>query len=278
MRKIYINYNELECVKMAVMKITEREWTRMGKDYKGITNGQMSMLYYDPRCGTCSIPVEIDNEYGMEYGKYTYRSGCNIYSVYAYSMAEALRIIRHNNNYFGDLRDLRREKPYACEERARIISGHSVYVYGGYYEITDTDGMSVIHSGFCESGLTPRDVYGLHYPAHPKNGVLVEDATLFFNERGLRFYGTIVQSATLEIDEHFPMVDGYTLKYTLHGSDHISVARWNERPRVIAADGVILLPDSIRLPDPVRFRGKGEDYLKVITQRLDDGNVAWWEL
>ena len=263
---------------MVVMKITEREWTRMSDNYKGVNNGQMSMLYYDPRYGTCSIPVEIDNEYGLEYGKYTYRTGFNIYSVYAYSMSEALRIIRQNNNYFGDLCDLCREKSYSCDEQARIINGHSVYVFGGYYEITGTDGMNVIHSGYCESGLTPRDVYTLHYPPHPKDGLLVENATLFFNERNLRFYGTIVQSAALEIDKCFPLVDGYTPKYTLVGSDHVSIARWDVPPRVIAADGVIMLPDSIRIPDRVRVRKKGEDYLKVITQYLDGENVAWWEL
>lgn len=149
------------------MTITTREWNRISPDYKSDNGGDKSMLYYSPRHGTCSIPVQLDDENGREYGEYHFQTGAGAYSVFAYSMAEALRIIRSVGHSPSTITGLKRDTPYRQKEQAEIIDGRIVYIFGGQYEISDRDGLEMVRFGDCQPDATPREVYAMHFPPEP---------------------------------------------------------------------------------------------------------------
>lgn len=149
---------------MSTLAITTRDWNRIPKNYKTDNGGYKSILYLTSR-GTCLIPVCLDDENGLEYGPYRFKIHGVIHRVFAYSMAEALRIIRASGLYsFKGLSDLERETPYRSGEQTDIIDGRIVYIIGNRYEISDKDGQEVVLSGACEPFATPRQVYEKHFP------------------------------------------------------------------------------------------------------------------
>lgn len=149
---------------MTSMTITMQDWNRIGENYKTDDGGNKAILYHTSR-GTSLIPVRIDDENGMEYGSYRFKAHGLAHRVFAYSMAEALRIIRNSGLYsFKRLSALERENPYRLREQAEIIDGRIVYIIGGHYEISDEDGKEVVLFGNCEPDSTPRLVYEKHFP------------------------------------------------------------------------------------------------------------------
>ena len=155
---------------MSVMAITTREWNRISNDYKTEIDGKRTMLYYSPRYGTCSIPVVLDDENGREYGKYHFSANGSAYSVYAYSMAEVLRIIRSVGHNVFKVTDLEREIPYKQHERAEIINGRIVYIIGNDYEISDDEWLEMVCFGNCESDTKPQEVYAANFPHLDRGG------------------------------------------------------------------------------------------------------------
>lgn len=145
------------------MMITTREWNRISDEYKSDNDGRRSMLYYSPSHGTCSIPVQLDDINGREYGKYNFHANGRTYAVYAYSMAEALRIIRSAGHNVSRITGLKREVPYSLREQAEVINGRIVYIVGNQYEISDKNGIEMVRFGDCGSDATPREIYAKHF-------------------------------------------------------------------------------------------------------------------
>lgn len=77
---------------MIVKKITSREWKRIGADYRSIINGLHYILEYDQQYGTCLVPVEIDDENGLEKNVYSFVEMFLTYRVNAYTEEEARAI------------------------------------------------------------------------------------------------------------------------------------------------------------------------------------------
>lgn len=171
---------------MSAMVITTREWNRISNDYKTDNDGKKAMLYYSPRHGTCSIPVRLDDESGLEYGKYRFRVHGAAYDVYAYSMAEALRIIRSCGHSAGKITGLEREFPYRQREQADIIGGRIVYVIGDRYEISDVEGLEVVFCGDCEPDASPREVYTMHFPLPDQERTASSHRTMFLGNQRMR--------------------------------------------------------------------------------------------
>lgn len=40
-------------------QITAEEWRKKHRDFKSIKDGQRYVLEYDPKVGTCLVPVEV---------------------------------------------------------------------------------------------------------------------------------------------------------------------------------------------------------------------------
>lgn len=91
-----------------MMKITSREWERLANDFKSITDGQRSMLMYDAECGTCSVPVEIDDENGLEYSEYLFEA-CGIpFRVHAYTLEDAMKYAVQDGHALSLIQNMRR--------------------------------------------------------------------------------------------------------------------------------------------------------------------------
>lgn len=75
-----------------MLKITTREWNRIGKSYRSIQGGQRYILAYDPFLGTCLNPVQIDDVDGLEKSLYTFEELFLRYNVNAYTEKEAREI------------------------------------------------------------------------------------------------------------------------------------------------------------------------------------------
>lgn len=149
---------------MSSLAITTRDWNRIDKNYKTDNGGNKAILYLTSR-GTCLIPVRLDDEKGMEYGAYRFKVHGVAHCVFAYSMAEALRIIRNSGRYsFKGLSALERETPYRSREQAEIVDGRIVYIIGDHYEISGEDCQEVVLSGDCGQDATPMQVYEMHFP------------------------------------------------------------------------------------------------------------------
>jgi len=148
---------------MSSLAITTRDWNRINNNYKTDNGGSKAILHLTSR-GTCLIPVRLDDENGLEYGPYRFKVHGTAHRVFAYSMAEALRIIRGSGMYsIKGLSALERETPYRKREQAEIINGRIVYIIGDHYEISGEDGQEVVLSGDCEPDATPSQVYGEHF-------------------------------------------------------------------------------------------------------------------
>lgn len=253
------------------MKITTKEWDSITSDYKSDIDGQKYMLYYLPRYGTCLIPVSLDDDEGLGFGIYHFEESGVKHSVYAYSMADALRKILHcDHHYIPSITGLRRGKPYQSGEQVKIIDGYIVYVKGCWYDISDPDGGESRFSGFCEPGTTPRAVYRLHFPPCQRDGMPVEKATLFFLDHTIRF-DAWVETAILVPCERYELVEGYALTYKLCGSEKETCVEWNSRPRIIAANDFVDLPPHNRSVPAAKYLDAATDYL------LSKG-IGWQEL
>lgn len=149
---------------MTSLTITTRDWNRIDENYKTDDGKHKAVLYLTSH-GTRLIPVRLDDENGLEYGAYRFKVHGIAHRVFAYSMGEALRIIRDSGLYsVKGLTALERESPYRTLEQAEIIDGRIVYIIGDRYEITGKAGQQVTISGDCVPGTTPRQVYEQVFP------------------------------------------------------------------------------------------------------------------
>lgn len=92
---------------MIMKKITSREWLRIGADYRSIINGQHYILEYDQQYGTCLVPVEIDDENGLEKNVYTFVEMFLTYRVNAYTEEEARTIAISSGHSPSLMKDFR---------------------------------------------------------------------------------------------------------------------------------------------------------------------------
>lgn len=87
-----------------MMKITQREWNT--HQYKHVSNGQKYIIHQG-----CLEPVEIDNENGLEIGKYLFEEHGLTFWCLAYTEDDALEIIKHSTwgHNLNSIKNLRRE-------------------------------------------------------------------------------------------------------------------------------------------------------------------------
>lgn len=180
----------------SVMSITTREWNRISSGYKTETGCQKSILYYDDRFGTCLMPVRLDDETGLEFGAYTFEESGLRFRVYAYSMAEALRIIRRSDHLFSKVQNLLRKEPYPHPEQVKLILGRLVYLHGRQYQISGPDGRGVEFAGECSLQSTPDEVYTWHFEPIHADKTVFENVTLFFSYAGK---GRVLQADTARL-------------------------------------------------------------------------------
>lgn len=85
-----------------MFKITSKQWNKTSKDYKSIINDTKYIMK------DCSlIPVEIDDINGQELKNYLFEEFGITYSVLAWSIEDAERIIKdcgHNLKYVSNIR------------------------------------------------------------------------------------------------------------------------------------------------------------------------------
>lgn len=85
-----------------MFKITSKQWNKTSKDYKSIINDTKYIMK------DCSlIPVKIDDINGQELKNYLFEEFAITYSVLAWSIEDAERIIKdcgHNLKYVSNIR------------------------------------------------------------------------------------------------------------------------------------------------------------------------------
>lgn len=254
---------------MTALTITSREWNRISPNLKDDNGQQKTMLYYDRERGTCSVPVQLDDKNGVEYGPYSFQEHELGHRVYAYSMAEALQIIQGSGHNLSMVKSLKRLHPYPLEEQAKLIGGRLVYTYGGRYEISGLDRQI---TGTCDPGLTLKQIYERHFPIDPRDGKVLSQSTLFYSRRGERHIHA-VQSARLELEEFGHYLERYVLRFTRVGGTREHKAVWDERPHIIAAEGRdVLARDTLaELKDIYQENA----YLGGVCTQLDAAGVPW---
>lgn len=254
---------------MTAMTITSREWNRISPDFKHDNGRQKTMLYYDRKHGTCSVPVLLDDVNGVEYGPYSFQEHGIKHQVYAYSMAEALEIILGNSHDLSVIQNLKRLHPYPLEEHAKQINGRLVYAYGGRYEISGPDRQI---AGICERSSTLKQIYEKHFPVDPRDGAPLSQCTLFYSACGGR-HTVPAHRACLKMEKLGPYLEGYALRLIRCEETKEHKVIWNTRPRIIAADG----PDVPPLEALTELKGiYGENaYLEAVCARLDAVGATW---
>lgn len=168
------------------------------------------------------------------------------------------------------------------------INGYKVSIDGTRFEISAPNGGHIICHGDCEEGATLRQVYDMHFPRPKDDGKTIENVTLFFIREDICGQCSVhAKSAVLDICVYSLSQEGYCLTYKAPRKKHKSRFEWPDRPRVIAADGFITLPEYVlnkvenrngRKIITSKFLSHDKIILDAITAYLDSEGFNWREI
>lgn len=174
-------------------------------------------------------------------------------------------------------------------KETKEINGYKVCVDGSAYEICAPINRDVLFHGNCTPEMTPRQVYDRVFPRPVGDGKIIENVTLFFIGEDIGFGASSVfaLSAVLDVCEYSLSQDGYQLTYKkTQAKLERNVRFWN-RPRIIAADGFITLPDDVLYNIEVKavittktskYLAHDEKQLDAISAYLDGQGINWREM